>query len=214
MFLNIEYSLRLSDVSTKERKAAYKRFYFAWESAFRTSRLFSRGSNVQKLLAPAVVTFFSKEVTLLGDKSRSERQIHQITRIPVLALRRPSLQDSSIEERILWTEKRQITHKEDEVYSLLGTSNTSMSPMYGEEKESAFRRLRKRIHPSPHRGHDKSLMESLGFHQTYTCLTTIRNAHSETCTWVSNTSKYFDWLDTDKLRQHHGFLCIKGKSRY
>jgi hypothetical protein len=103
MFLNSEYSLRLSDVSTKERKAACGRFYFAWESAFRTSRLFSRGSNVQTLLSPAVVTFFSKEGTLLGDKSRSERQIHQITRIPVLALRRASLQDFSIEERIVWT---------------------------------------------------------------------------------------------------------------
>ncbi|CAN9344926.1 unnamed protein product [Alternaria alternata] len=201
----------MSDVSVKKRKADCNKFYFAWEPAFRMSRWFSRGWTLQELLAPPVVTFFSNEATFLGDKSSLEQQIHQITQIPVLVLRGASFQDFSIEDRMLWSKKRQTTREEDEAYSLLGIFNTSMLPMYGEGKESAFRRLRNNIQPSPHGERNRLLLESLGFDQIHTRETTIKNAHSETCTWFAKTSKYIDWLDPDKLKEHHGLLWIKGK---
>jgi heterokaryon incompatibility protein (HET) len=57
-----------------------------WESAFRKSRWFTRGWTLQELLAPGSLEFFSQEGHLLGNKKTLERQIHEITGIPVSAL--------------------------------------------------------------------------------------------------------------------------------
>ena len=39
----------------------------------------------------------------------------------------------------------------------------------------------------------------------------IKNALAQTCTWLLSKSQYLDWLDVDKVQEHHGFLWIKGK---
>ncbi|KAF2180966.1 hypothetical protein K469DRAFT_692498 [Zopfia rhizophila CBS 207.26] len=39
---------------------------------------------------------------------------------------------------------------------------------------------------------------------------TIKNAHAKTCKWLLNNSEYLDWLDGNKLGEHHGFLWING----
>ncbi|KAM7221382.1 hypothetical protein V8F06_003157 [Rhypophila decipiens] len=39
----------------------------------------------------------------------------------------------------------------------------------------------------------------------------IRNAHAKTCKWVLDNHSYRDWLDSGKLREHCGFIWIKGK---
>ena len=55
--------------------------------AFRQSRWFTRGWTLQELLAPRSVEFFSREGQKLGDRKSLELQIHDITGIPVQALR-------------------------------------------------------------------------------------------------------------------------------
>jgi hypothetical protein len=41
---------------------------------------------------------------------------------------------------------------------------------------------------------------------------TIKTAHAKTCGWLLNNDQYLNWLDTSKLKEHHGFLWIKGKA--
>lgn len=40
---------------------------------------------------------------------------------------------------------------------------------------------------------------------------TIKTAHSQTCEWILNTEEYRDWLNDDRVQEHHGFMWIKGK---
>lgn len=75
----------LSDVSSPPFDDKFSQLPF--ESAFRASRWFTRGWTLQELLAPRSVEFFSREGNRLGDKWSLERQIHEITRIAVPALR-------------------------------------------------------------------------------------------------------------------------------
>jgi hypothetical protein len=49
---------------------------------------------------------------------------------------------------MLWAEHRNTTIEEDEVYSLLGIFNVSMTLIYGEGKGKASRRLEEEIHKS------------------------------------------------------------------
>jgi len=54
-------------------------------------------------------------------------------------------------------------------------------------------------------------MESLNYGQIDARHATIRSAHSKTCRWICSSSEYQDWLDDQRLLEHHGFLWIKGK---
>jgi len=117
---------------------------YDWESAFRRSRWFTRGWTLQELLAPKTVEFFSVEGTRLGDKSSLEAQIHEITGIPLEALRGADMSSFSVEERFAWAEGRQTKRLEDRAYSLLGIFNVFMPLMYG-EGENAFHRLRDEV---------------------------------------------------------------------
>lgn len=57
----------------------------------------------------------------------------------------------------------------------------------------------------------RALWESLAFDQVETRHMTIKNAHLATCKWLLNHFQYQDWLDPEKMSEHHGFLWIKGK---
>ncbi|VUC31548.1 unnamed protein product [Clonostachys rosea] len=39
----------------------------------------------------------------------------------------------------------------------------------------------------------------------------IRKAHLNTCNWLLHNTTYCDWKDPERIRQHGGFLWIKGK---
>ena len=117
----------------------------SWESSFRKSRWFKRGWTLQELIAPALVEFFSKEGERLGSKKSLERHVHEVTGIPVKALRGSPLSDFSVPERMLWAEDRDTTRKEDKAYSLLGIFDVHMPLIYGEGREKAFNRLREEI---------------------------------------------------------------------
>ncbi|KAJ9642129.1 hypothetical protein H2204_002498 [Knufia peltigerae] len=115
-----------------------------WESAFRRSKWFKRGWTLQELLAPRRVDFYSRESVWLGDKDTLERVIHEVTRIPVEALRGCSLEDFSPEERMRWLAGRETRKTEDMAYCLFGIFDVSMPIVYGEGNR-AFDRLKDAI---------------------------------------------------------------------
>jgi hypothetical protein len=138
----------LSDVSGSTSNNDNNSHQLPWESAFRASRWFTRGWTLQELLAPTSVEFFSCEGERLGDKKTLEQRIHQITNIPITALRGTPLSHFDVKERLLWAEVRQTTHEEDKAYSMLGIFDVYMPLIYGEGREHAFKRLRKEIQNS------------------------------------------------------------------
>ncbi|KAN0101627.1 HET domain containing protein [Hyaloscypha variabilis] len=117
----------------------------SWELAFRTSRWFTRGWNLQELIAPTSVEFFTQDREPLGDKKSLERYICEITRIPSEALRGSPLADFSRAERMSWAQTRQTTREEDMAYSLLGIFDVFMPLIYGEGRDNARGRLREAI---------------------------------------------------------------------
>jgi len=129
----------LSDVSSDQFSEC------TWESAFRSSRWFTRGWTLQELLAPGSVEFFSRERKRLGDKRTLEQQIHEITGIAIPALRGTPPSQFDVHERLSWAENRQTTRKEDEAYSLLGIFDIQIPLLYGEGRDKALKRLREEI---------------------------------------------------------------------
>ncbi|KAK7428859.1 hypothetical protein QQZ08_004629 [Neonectria magnoliae] len=57
----------------------------------------------------------------------------------------------------------------------------------------------------------RGLLESLRFEQSDARHENIKKAHAKTCKWLLKKPKYLEWLDPNKLCDHHGFLWIKGK---
>jgi Cdc6-like AAA superfamily ATPase len=116
-----------------------------WTPAFKKSRWFTRGWTLQELIAPASVEFFSKEREWLGDKKSLEQTIHEITGIPLKALRGSPPSEFSKDDRFSWATSRQTTRKEDEAYCLLGIFDLQMPLLYGEGREKAMKRLQKEV---------------------------------------------------------------------
>lgn len=135
----------MSDVQVPEEVADVQAFRITWEDAFRRSRWFTRGWTLQELLAPATVEFFSKEGKELGNKILLEREIHEVTKIPIGALRGQSLASFSVEERISWVADRTTTFQEDKVYCLFGIFQVFLPLIYGEGEAYATLRLREEI---------------------------------------------------------------------
>jgi hypothetical protein len=132
----------LSDVSFDQEGDHYNQHQ--WEPSFRNSRWFTRGWTLQELLAPKSVEFFSVQGKRLGDKQSLESQIHEITRIPIQALRGAPLHQFSIDDRMEWAKGRITARKEDKAYCLQGIFGVFLSPIYGEENH-AFLRLKQAI---------------------------------------------------------------------
>jgi hypothetical protein len=72
----------LSNVSTVNIDEIEERRRGTWKLKFRTSRWFTRGWTLQKLIAPGKVEFFSRQTHKLGTRSSLVHQIHEITGIP------------------------------------------------------------------------------------------------------------------------------------
>ncbi|KAK5077403.1 hypothetical protein PMZ80_011240 [Knufia obscura] len=116
-----------------------------WEAAFQKSEWFDRGWTLQELIAPQAVEFFSVEGKKLGDKMSLEGPIHQVTGIPIDALRGKPLAQFDEQERLSWTARRETTIEEDAVYCLLGIFDTHMPLIYGEGRQKALARLQREI---------------------------------------------------------------------
>jgi hypothetical protein len=109
-------------------------------TSFEKSQWFARGWTLQELLAPASVVFYSREGTLIGDKSLLKEEIHQITKIPVKALRGSSQWNTfSVDERFKWTVGRKTTRPEDTAYCLLGIFDVWMTPIYADGNSEQLR---------------------------------------------------------------------------
>ena len=132
----------LSDVSSDWDDNEQKRSL--WKALFRSSKWFRRGWTLQELLAPTSVEFFSREGRLLGSKKTLEVEIHEITRIPIAALRGEPLSLFAVDERLRWADGRHTKKMEDKAYCLLGIFNIFMPLMYG-EGENASKRLKEKI---------------------------------------------------------------------
>jgi len=133
----------LSDVSIYLQDGQFR--HVEWESAFRSSRWFTRGWTLQELIAPKIVEFYSQDHIRLGSKQTLERQITEITGVPKEALQGQPLSNFSVKERFLWAEQRQTTEEEDKAYCLLGIFNIFLPLIYGEGRLNAMRRLHKEI---------------------------------------------------------------------
>jgi tetratricopeptide (TPR) repeat protein len=129
----------LPDVSVSTATESVQRS--DWEASFRASAWFTRGWTLQELIAPVSVEFFSCEGHGLGDKAMLHQLLHDITGIPLAALRNCPLDQFSTSERRRWADSRVTTEEEDIIYCLLGVLGVSMSTTYGEGKERASRRL-------------------------------------------------------------------------
>jgi hypothetical protein len=139
----------LSDVSTSAIGVSAENCQSAWEADFCKSRWFRRGWTLQELLAPGCVEFYSSQHQRLGTKESLCLVIHDTTRIPVEAICGHPLDSFSTEERWRWAAGRQTTKAEDEAYCLLGIFDIFMPLIYGEGKDSALRRLRKKLNGHP-----------------------------------------------------------------
>jgi hypothetical protein len=135
----------LSDVSVPKEVINAEGSHITWKEAFRRSRWFTRGWTLQELLAPATVEFFSREGKRLGSRLSLERDVHQITKLPISVLRGKNLAEFSVEERMSWATGRVTTIKEDKVYCLLGIFGVFLSLIYGEGEAYAMLRLREEI---------------------------------------------------------------------
>ncbi|KAF1929490.1 HET-domain-containing protein, partial [Didymella exigua CBS 183.55] len=135
----------LSDVSVPEEISDAEAFPIAWQEAFRRSRWFTRGWTLQELLAPSSVDFFCKKGKRLGSRVSLEREIHNITQIPIAALRAQPLSRFSVKDRMGWAARRTTTLNEDKVYCLLGIFGVFLSPIYGEGEAYATLRLKEEI---------------------------------------------------------------------
>ena len=134
----------LSDVSMSREDAEKAVLQRPWEAAFRGSRWFTRGWTLQELLAPRSVEFYSAEGMKLGDKLSLQQCIHEVTGIPLEALRGEPLANFTIAERLSWAQNRQTTRREDKAYSLLGLFAIFMPLIYG-EGDHALTRLQEEI---------------------------------------------------------------------
>jgi hypothetical protein len=116
-----------------------------WKLSLPECRWFKRGWTLQELIAPKVVEFYSQEWHHIGSKALLEREISEITCIPVQALRESRLDGFSFTERISWGETRHTKYDEDKVYSLFGICGVFLPLNYGEGKDYAFQRLHDEI---------------------------------------------------------------------
>lgn len=135
----------LSDVHIPNGGIDVQAFRITWENAFRRSRWFTRGWTLQELLAPASAEFFSADGTYLGNKISLEQEIHEITQLPIGALRKYDLQEFSVKQRMGWITGRKTTVEEDRAYCLLGIFGVFLPLIYGEGEKYALQRLREEV---------------------------------------------------------------------
>nr|POF19932.1 vegetative incompatibility protein het-e-1 [Quercus suber] len=108
---------------------------------FQSSRWFRRGWTLQELLAPKRLEIFSRYGQCIGTKDSLERQLNDITGLPVRALHSQSFDDFSVQEVFQWQHGRETKVEEDLIYSLLGIFDISMPILYGEGRSNARKRL-------------------------------------------------------------------------
>ncbi|OBT89217.1 hypothetical protein VE02_04277 [Pseudogymnoascus sp. 03VT05] len=57
----------------------------------------------------------------------------------------------------------------------------------------------------------KEMMDRLRFKQMDARLLTLKTTQAKTCRWLLKNAHYKDWINTAKIKEHHGFFWIKGR---
>ncbi|KAI4861585.1 heterokaryon incompatibility protein-domain-containing protein [Hypoxylon rubiginosum] len=121
---------------------------------FTRSRWLSRGWTLQELIAPTRLDFYDSNWTKFSSRTDADTsaELSTATGIDIAYLNQPSyeqllerLSGASVAERMCWASRRRTTREEDIAYCLLGIFAVNMSPLYGEGKQTAFRRLQEEI---------------------------------------------------------------------
>lgn len=122
------------------------------DSAFATSRWFTRGWTLQELVAPKRVDFFNMDWGYIGSRDELAAPIQRTTLINEFYLvdhhQWPSRQDllctASVAERMSWAARRTTTREEDAAYCMFGMFDISM-PLVPGEGARAFQRIQEEI---------------------------------------------------------------------
>jgi len=117
---------------------------FDVKNVFKSSRWFTRGWDLQELIAPVVVEFYAQDWSAIGTKSDLRQELTLITGIDLQVLGGAELSACNVAERMSWAAFRETTRAEDKAYSLLGIFQINMPLLYGEGKR-AFLRLQEEI---------------------------------------------------------------------
>jgi SpoVK/Ycf46/Vps4 family AAA+-type ATPase len=148
----------------------------------------------------------------LGSKSSLEQLIHEITQIPVEALRGGPLSDFGVNERLRWADNRTTKKQEDRAYCLMGLFDVFMPLIYG-EGEHAFIRLEKEIETLSKSELDKATMRSLDDlkvtdpQDNMTRIELSKDHLLEDCyKWILQDPNFQAWHGTDAVP----FLWING----
>jgi hypothetical protein len=169
-----------------------------WKAAFRASRWFTRGWTLQELLAPRSVEFFSKDGARLGDKDSLKQTIHEITRIPAEALSESDMSKFEFTERFSWAQDRQTTREEDGAYCLLGILDCYLPLIYGEGRESAFKRLRKETQGGERQSKIRSWLSapdpSTNYHKAH------KQRQAGTGLWLLHSERFKRWKEASASR--------------
>lgn len=189
----------LSNVSTTRVDDGDGESQTAWQAAFYKSRWFTRGWTLQELLAPSSVEFFSHEGLRLGSKRALEGMIHDITKIPLPALRGDPLSNFSVDERFSWASGRNTKRIEDKAYCLMGIFDVYMPTLYG-EGDYAFTRLEDEIHKSMRSGRD---MNKARFSKPDTSSSDGVPVDAMDWTSVDISDKLTTWLSPTNPKVHH-----------
>jgi Heterokaryon incompatibility protein (HET) len=199
-----DVSIRTNDGGSTER---------TWESGFRESRWFKRGWTLQELIAPSSVEFFSQKGERLGSKETLEQLIHEITEIPIPALRGTPPSRFSVDERMRWARKRETKKKEDKAYCLLGVFDLFMPLIYG-EGDNAFTRLEEEIHkPSTSKRseqREKTLrwLAPMDFEQDIDVFSSLWMPG--TSQWILQDPEYLKWRTSTNPTDTPRFLWLAG----
>jgi hypothetical protein len=112
---------------------------------FKKSRWFTRGWTLQELLAPKHLTFYARDWSKIGTRSKFSDIISPVTQIDSDYLTgRRSLGEASVAKKMSWLSRRVTTRVEDMAYCVLGIFDINMPLLYGEGSR-AFVRLQEEI---------------------------------------------------------------------
>lgn len=144
----------------------------------------------------------------MGSKDTLEQQIHEITGIPLAALRMTPLSDFSVDERMRWAEKRETKKKEDKAYCLIGIFGISMSLRYG-EGDNALRRLKEKTNKLSGEKNNAVLdretkLNSLGFSPSAASINvywTVTRSPNTLFTGRDDILQHLDNIITDCLKE-------------
>ncbi|CAH0031336.1 unnamed protein product [Clonostachys rhizophaga] len=114
------------------------------DSAFATSRWFTRGWTLQELVAPKRVDFFNMDWGYIGSRDELAAPIQRITSINEFYLvdhhqwpcRQNLLCTASVAERMSWAARRTTTREEDAAYSCLWYLGRVLGLSRGSKKRS------------------------------------------------------------------------------